>query len=183
MILVTLGTHPQPMDRLVRELERLLETGTLQDDVLIQSARFGQRPRLARAVDVLPYDELLELIRAADVVITHGGTGNLATIRSQGRVPVVVPRSAAHGEHVDDHQRDYTARLRSQPGYVVVDQIGELAGCHRDRPTDADPTGHPRRLQGGRAAGAPRRVRLTGRHPTPSASVTRSMSSTSRPTP
>lgn len=126
MILVTLGTHPQPMDRLVVELDRLLETGTLHDDVLIQSARFGQRPRLARAVDVLPYEALIELIRAADVVITHGGTGNLATIRSQGRVPVVVPRSAAHGEHVDDHQRDYTARLRTQPGYVVVDQIGEL---------------------------------------------------------
>jgi UDP-N-acetylglucosamine transferase subunit ALG13 len=129
VILVTLGTHPQPMDRLVRELDRLLESGALTDDVLIQSARFVERPRHARAVDVLPYPELLGLIRAADVVITHGGTGNLATIRAQGRVPVVVPRSAAHGEHVDDHQREYTARLRSQPGYVVVDDIDDLAGA------------------------------------------------------
>jgi UDP-N-acetylglucosamine transferase subunit ALG13 len=126
VILVTLGTHPQPMDRLVRELERLLGSGALRDDVLIQAARFGDRPVLARAVDVLPYEELLDLVRTADVVITHGGTGNLATIRAQGRVPVVVPRSAAHGEHVDDHQRDYAARLRTQPGYIVVHDIGQL---------------------------------------------------------
>lgn len=128
MILVTLGTHPQPMDRLVRELDRLLEAGVIEDEVVVQAAVFGYRPRLARAVQVLPYAELLDLIREADVVVTHGGTGNLATIRALGRVPVVVPRSASHGEHVDDHQRDYAARLRQLPGYLVVDKTEELAG-------------------------------------------------------
>lgn len=126
MILVTLGTGHFPMDRLVREVDRLLETGELGDEVVIQSAAFALQPRLARAVDVVPYTELLRLIDTADVVITHAGTGNLAAIRGRGRVPVVVPRSAAAGEVVDDHQGDYAARLRTVPGYLVVGDITAL---------------------------------------------------------
>ena len=66
------------------------------------------------------------LLASAEVVISHAGPGTLAAIRLAGKVPIVVPRARAHREHVDDHQERYAARLRSLPGYVVVQDLRDL---------------------------------------------------------
>jgi len=126
VIFVTLGTHPSPMDRLVRTLDELVHSGTITDEVLVQGAAFGHRPRHLHLRSTLPHDEFVALVREADVVISHAGAGSLADIRLQGRVPIVVPRLSAAGEHVDDHQRRYAHRLKGQPGYVVVEDMAEL---------------------------------------------------------
>lgn len=127
MILATLGTHQQPMDRLVKELDRLLETGALREEVIIQAATFRYVPRFARAERVMAFAELKELIGRADAVISHAGPGTLAAVRAAGRTPIVVPRSVRYGEHVDGHQELYAKRLAMQPGYVVVEDMGQLA--------------------------------------------------------
>ena len=65
------------------------------------------------AVVSLPAAQLREEIAKADIVISHAGTGSILTALSLGKRPVVVPRRAAHGEHVDGHQddlADYVAR-------------------------------------------------------------------------
>lgn len=126
MILVTLGTHPAPMDRVVRELDRLIEVGALADEVVIQAASFRLKPRLARSEGVIAYGRLRNMISTAEIVISHAGPATLAEIRSAGRVPVVIPRSPARKEHVDDHQERYARRLQGQPGYIVVEDVSGL---------------------------------------------------------
>lgn len=128
MILVTLGTHPQPMDRLLRAIDDLVEAGVI-DDVTVQAAAYAYRPRHARIEGVRPFGWLHEQICAADVVITHAGPATIAVVRATGRIPVVVPRYAAHGEHVDDHQLRYAAHLQGQPGYLVVTDTSGLANA------------------------------------------------------
>lgn len=146
MIFVTLGTHPAPMDRVVAELDRLIEIRAIEDDVVIQAASFRLRPKFARAVTVIPYEQLLALISSADVVIAHAGPATLAQIRAAGRVPLVVPRSPSAGEHVDDHQKRYADRLRGLPGYIVIDEVSQLreaiecAHAMRADPSHADVT-------------------------------------------
>ena len=39
---------------------------------------------------------------AADVVISHAGVGSALTALRCGKRPILVPREAARGEHVDD---------------------------------------------------------------------------------
>ncbi len=126
MILVTLGTHPQPMDRLVRRLEELLASGELHDEVVVQAAAFGEPPQRVKPVGLIGYDSLVALMREADVVISHAGPATLAAARSLGKVPVVVPRMRAFREHVDDHQVRYAERLKGLEGYVVVDSLDDL---------------------------------------------------------
>jgi len=132
------------MDRLVRELDRLLEVGVLEEEVIIQAATFRYMPRLARAERVMAFTELDALINRADAVISHAGPGTLAAIRAAGRTPVVVPRSPRYGEHVDGHQELYAKRLATQPGYVIVGEMSELAEAitrargHRSAATAAD---------------------------------------------
>jgi UDP-N-acetylglucosamine transferase subunit ALG13 len=65
------------------------------------------------AVVSLPAAQLREEIANADVVISHAGTGSILTALSLGKRPVVVPRRAAHGEHVDGHQDDLASYVAS----------------------------------------------------------------------
>ena len=37
MIFVTVGTHEQPFDRLIRKVDELKENGIIQEDVIIQT--------------------------------------------------------------------------------------------------------------------------------------------------
>jgi UDP-N-acetylglucosamine transferase subunit ALG13 len=126
VILVTLGTHQQPMDRLVAELDRLIESGVVEDDVLVQAAAFGRRPQRAKALGVVPFDELEALARRADVVVTHGGPGSIMLALAHGRAPVVVPRDPAHGEHVDDHQLRFVQWLAARRPIRPVTDVADL---------------------------------------------------------
>ena len=49
-------------------------------------------------------EEMAAAIRAADVVVAHAGTGIALMALENGKFPILVPRRAMHGEHVDDHQ-------------------------------------------------------------------------------
>ncbi|CAN5334056.1 glycosyltransferase [soil metagenome] len=52
----------------------------------------------------VPHDELKSAVSDADVVIAHAGTGAALTALEQGKCPILVPRLARFGEHIDDHQ-------------------------------------------------------------------------------
>ncbi len=47
-------------------------------------------------------------------MISHAGTGSILTALQLGKRPIVVPRRAAHGEHVDGHQDDLAALRRER---------------------------------------------------------------------
>lgn len=75
----------------------------------------------------IPHHELLDEMRAADVVVAHAGTGIALSAFQAGICPVLVPREAASHEHVDDHQAQ-TARVLSSAGLVVARRVHELSG-------------------------------------------------------
>ena len=122
MIIVTVGTSSTPFDRLVRAAGTL-ETG---EDVIVQHGASSERPRATRCVAALPGDELAALMQTARVVVTHCGVGSILGAISAGRTPVVVPRLAALGEAVDDHQLELARRLAELGLVTVVEDVAEL---------------------------------------------------------
>jgi UDP-N-acetylglucosamine--N-acetylmuramyl-(pentapeptide) pyrophosphoryl-undecaprenol N-acetylglucosamine transferase len=64
--------------------------------------RSGDLPGEVRAS--IPADELSSLVRKVDVVVSHGGVGSALTCLREGKIPVLLPRRSARGEHIDDHQ-------------------------------------------------------------------------------
>jgi UDP-N-acetylglucosamine--N-acetylmuramyl-(pentapeptide) pyrophosphoryl-undecaprenol N-acetylglucosamine transferase len=85
-------------------------------------------------------------LAAADVVIGHAGTGTALAALSAGKVPVLAPRSIAHGEHIDAHQDDLAAFL-AERGLAVVrqadaitsDDLREASRWRVTRRDDLDP--------------------------------------------
>ncbi|WP_112240199.1 glycosyltransferase [Kribbella monticola] len=110
-VLVILGTDHHHFDRLVSWLDAFLEQPG--NESLRALAQLGDTapPRLAEGVGIVPYDELQRLMRQATAVVTHGGPATMLEVRRQGRKPLVVPRDPALGEHVDQHQQEFSRRM------------------------------------------------------------------------
>lgn len=105
-VVVTLGTMPaygfrRAVERLTRTLPQVCAPDT---EVLWQTGATDLRGLGVRGHDQVPADELRSAIQDADLVVMHGGIGSALTALDAGRVPVMLPRRVAFGEHVDDHQ-------------------------------------------------------------------------------
>jgi Uncharacterized conserved protein len=120
------------MDRLIVGLDRLLASGELDDEVIITAAAYGQRPSLARALGIQPFDVLTEMARTARAIITHGGPASIALALSAGHSPVVVPRKPSLREHVDDHQLRFATWLAERRNIIVVLEIDTLGEALRE---------------------------------------------------
>jgi UDP-N-acetylglucosamine transferase subunit ALG13 len=71
-------------------------------------------------------DEFQEQVAKAQALIMHAGAGSIIHAVRSGKVPVVIPRQAAFGEHVDDHQVEFANQVRDTGKVVVCDRVQEL---------------------------------------------------------
>lgn len=117
MLLLTLGTHEQPFDRAVDAVVPL----AAREHVVVQHGHTPARPGVAGIewVEFTGRARMRELVAEASAVVCHAGTGCIVTAISLGKTPVVMPRLARHGEHVDDHQLQITKEFAAA-GMVVA---------------------------------------------------------------
>lgn len=62
-------------------------------------------------VEFMPFQDVVDTMARAKSIVCHAGVGTIITALRAGHTPVVVPRQARHGEHVDDHQLDIATRF------------------------------------------------------------------------
>ncbi len=134
MILATVGTHEDPFDRLLRELDRLCATGAITEPVFCQSGYCTFETERVECARQLPFDVLQQKMRDARVIITHGGPATIMQALAHGKVPLVVPRQARFGEHVDDHQVRFAKKI-SDRVFPVIDiaELGPLIATYDER--------------------------------------------------
>jgi UDP-N-acetylglucosamine transferase subunit ALG13 len=117
VILVTVGTHEDPFDRLVVAAEALARR--VDEPVVVQGGpSLVPTPSCERHATLTP-TELAAQIRAARLVVLHGGPSTLAEVLDAGVPAVVVPRDPTRGEHVDDHQIRWASSLADRITVVV----------------------------------------------------------------
>lgn len=105
-IVVTLGTLSQfPFTRAVQAINAILPEIAAPDcEVFWQIGDVPGDGLPGRVHSTVPAAGLRAAIEDADLVFAHAGTGSCLQILDSGRSPVLLPRSQAHGEHIDDHQ-------------------------------------------------------------------------------
>jgi UDP-N-acetylglucosamine--N-acetylmuramyl-(pentapeptide) pyrophosphoryl-undecaprenol N-acetylglucosamine transferase len=109
-ILVTLGTIAGYSFR--RLVERLITILPREEcEVIWQIGDTDARGLGINGVHTMGAAELALAMRDADVVVAHAGIGSAISALEAGKFPILVPRTAAHGEHVDDHQRQIATEL------------------------------------------------------------------------
>lgn len=116
-VVLTLGTErwpfPRAVDGMLRAVPQASVTWQTGSTIASHHGRVLQQ--------WLPADVLHQAFADADVVVTHAGVGSVLACLRNGRVPVVLPRRARHGEHIDDHQLEFARLLADRELAVCVD--------------------------------------------------------------
>jgi len=125
-IFVTVGTHPQQFNRLLEEIDRLVDRGKINWDVFAQIGHSTYEPDNYRYVKFLDKEKFMEKIKEADIVITHGGEGNIGEALQQKKRIIMVPRLQSYGEHTNDHQLELVEAVEKEGRAIAVHDISEL---------------------------------------------------------
>ena len=128
MIFVTVGTHEQPFDRLVRQMDDLVASGAITEEVIIQTGYTDYEPKHCTWSKLLPYPEMVKNVADARLVITHGGPSSFIMPLQVGKTPIVVPRQEKYGEHVNDHQLLFALEVEKRQKNILVVQDIETLG-------------------------------------------------------
>lgn len=133
MIFVTVGTHEQPFDRLVSYIDDLKGQGKITEEVIIQTGYSTYEPKHCTWSKLLPYNQMVDNVAKARIVITHGGPSSFIMPLQVGKIPIVVPRQEKFGEHVNDHQLLFALEVeKRQKNILVVADIQKLADMIAD---------------------------------------------------
>lgn len=111
MIFVTVGTHEQGFDRLIKEIDKLKEQNVIKEDVIVQKGYTEYEPKFCETYKLIEYEKLQDYLSKARIVITHGGPASFIAPLSMGKTPIVVPRQKQFDEHVNDHQVDFVKQV------------------------------------------------------------------------
>ena len=126
MIFVTVGTHEQPFDRLIRAVDEWAASSS--EDVLIQTGVSSYEPVNCRWQHFFKQQEMYDFINQARIVITHGGPSCYFDVLKRGKIPIVVPRHHEFGEHVDDHQLEISREYkRINNSIILIEDIEQLS--------------------------------------------------------
>ena len=119
MIFVTVGTHEQPFNRLIKKVDDLVADGTIQEKVVIQTGFSTYKPKHCEAHKMMSFDEMQQNLKDARIVITHGGPSSFIEALQFGKVPIVVPRQEKYHEHVNNHQVDFTKLIAERMNNII----------------------------------------------------------------
>ncbi|HGA3147636.1 TPA: glycosyltransferase [Streptococcus agalactiae] len=126
MIFVTVGTHEQQFNRLIKEVDRLKGTGAIDQEVFIQTGYSDFEPQNCQWSKFLSYDNMNSYMKEAEIVITHGGPATFMNAVSKGKKTIVVPRQEQFGEHVNNHQVDFVNKVKTMYNFDIVVDIERL---------------------------------------------------------
>ena len=128
MIFVTVGTHEQPFNRLIKCIDYLKKDGKINEEVIIQTGYSTYIPQYCVWQKLYPYQEMLELVKQARIVVTHGGPSSFIMPLQIGKIPIVVPRKHEFNEHVNDHQLYFARAVSEKMKTIIVVEKTDLLG-------------------------------------------------------
>jgi len=128
-IFVTVGNALVPFDRLLRWVDEAISKTNHPVMGVCQHGPSEVRPKSLAPREHLSRGDFEREMDAADVVICHAGVGTLADAMRRGHRPIVVPRRAALGEIVNDHQLEIVEVLEKEGRIELARDAASLAAA------------------------------------------------------
>lgn len=118
MILVLLGTNDKKFDRLLKAIDNQIKKGNIKDKVVVQAGSTKYKSNKMEIFDLIPKNKLEDLIKKADIIITHGGVGSIIESLENNKVVVAAARLKKYDEHTNDHQVQIVNEFAKR-GYIL----------------------------------------------------------------
>ena len=119
MILVTLGTQDKGFKRLLKIIDKKIEEGIIQEEVIVQAGYTKYESENMKIFDLISNDELEKLVKKCRILITHGGVGSILMGIEYNKPTIAVARLKKYREHTNDHQRQIIKEFEKQ-GYLLA---------------------------------------------------------------
>lgn len=128
MVLVLLGTQNNDFHRLLDEIDKNIENGIIKDEVIVQSGFTKYYSKNMKIFNLVPKQELENLVDKADLIITHAGVGSIEMSLEKNKKVIAVARKKEFGEHVNNHQKEIQKEF-SKKGFLIgienVENLGQ----------------------------------------------------------
>ena len=118
MIFVTLGTQDKDFSRLLKAIDKEIEKVTIKEKVIVQAGHTKYESKNMEIFDLIPTDEFNEIIEKCDLIITHGGVGNILSAIKKNKPVIAAARLKKFKEHTNDHQKQIIGEFTKQ-GYIL----------------------------------------------------------------
>lgn len=118
MILVLLGTNDKKFTRLLDAVEKQIKSGNIKEKVIVQAGCTDYTSNNMEIFDLIPKNKLDDLVKEADLIITHGGVGSILQGLENNKKVIAVARLSKYNEHTNDHQVQIVEEFAKQ-GYVI----------------------------------------------------------------
>jgi len=123
---VTVGVERMPFVRLLRAVDHAVRDGLLSATTMIQRGHTPYIPQYCLNERFFSFDEMVDRVLNADLIICHAGVGSVLLCRDLGRIPLVMPRLNRMGEHVDDHQQEFARVMEAEGHLLTVHDTNDL---------------------------------------------------------
>ena len=121
---VSIGNGTESFSRLLEAVEKIAHQ--LPAPVIIQHGTTAFSSEYCQFFPFTDEEHFKELIKNADIFITHGGVGSILTALALGKKPIVVPRRKKYNEIINDHQVTFTAEFAKSELISLVNDQGDL---------------------------------------------------------
>lgn len=118
MIFVTVGTQPNGFLRCLQEVEKLIDTYHIEEEVVAQIGNTEFETTKFKTIPFTSVTEFDDLISKASVVITHAGSGAIFGSIKAGKKIIAMARLHDFNEMADNHQTELIKKL-SEGGYLI----------------------------------------------------------------
>jgi len=127
MILVLLGTQNNSFVRLLKEIEKSIDSRIIKEKVIAQVGNTKFDSEKMTVKNFYSQEEMLKLIDSANFIISHGGVGSIISCIKKEKKVIAVPRLKEYKEHVNNHQIQIVQSL-SEKGFIIgIKELNELS--------------------------------------------------------
>lgn len=126
MIFVTLGSQKFQFNRLLKEIDILIDIDIIKEEVFAQIGYSNYIPKNYKYKSFLNRDEFSNIMNRCDKVITHGGTGAIIGAVKKNKKVIAIPRNMKFNEHVDNHQYEIVNEFANMNFILGVNKIEDL---------------------------------------------------------
>lgn len=141
LVLSTVGAI-LPFDRLTNLVIEAKRAGLLPEHLVMQIGHGGDPVEPIEGVEIheeLPFNQLLDLLADAELVVCHGGTGSLITALNNHCRVIAVPRRAELNDAYDNHQLEIIEAFQARGLIETAEDLESfkraLTAVRRRRPT------------------------------------------------
>lgn len=127
MVFICLGTQKFQCNRLLKEMDRLVEQGLIHEKVFAQRGYSDYVPMHYESIEFLSKDDFEDRVAECSMMISHSGVGTIISAINHHKPVVVFPRLKKYKEHVDNHQLEIAKAFHKKQLVLMYNEGDNLS--------------------------------------------------------